>query len=145
MEALIIYGPSGSGKSTLAESVLDGAEYAVRIERDVIRAEVIPGFHENGWNGYKPFSPWEDVVTFYWHSEIYRAQELCRNIIISDTLCKKKERDKVKFLLETLGYEVEFFRMDTSLETCIKRDALRDNRSVGETVILQQFENLNKG
>lgn len=144
MKATIIYGVSASGKSTRAQNLLNRPDdYSWWIERDKIREYVYPNFSELGWRG--GFHPHlENIVTYEWHIEISKVVERKEDLIISDTLCKIQDRRNLKNLLEYLGYEIEWIRMDTLLDLCIERDKKRGIWSVGEDVIQRQWFNLMK-
>lgn len=136
-QAYVIYGPPGSGKTTYAKTLLYGLNPSIHIERDNIRSDI---YGLNSWADYKFSIEKEFVVDAVWKSLITRNVE---NIVISDTLCKKKDRKNLVELLKWLGYDIHMHRMSTNLEECIRRDALRGDRCVGEFVIKRMWENLN--
>ena len=147
MKALIIYGPSGSGKTTLAKkywkswSHSEGSPGVLHLQRDDIRFD----FLELGdYSTYRFNHKTEDIVDFYWKSSIYEALSNRYDLIISDTMCKLSDRNKIKLLLDFSGYDVEFIRMNTNLTTCIERDSSRGGFSVGEDVIKRQWEHFIK-
>lgn len=137
-KATIIYGMSGSGKSSEAVKILqDGA---VHIERDIFRFD--PEFLDLGnWKTYSLDQHTEYIVDAYWKYMIMKNSN--RDLVISDTLCKKNDRNKVIKLLEYLGYNVEVIYKCKPLEDCITDDAERGDFSVGGDVILKQWQQLN--
>lgn len=144
MKAFLIYGPSGSGKSSRAtDFIFDPCNnQPLWIERDIIRFQVL---RLGSWKEYKINQTTENIVDAWWKYNIIRASIENSNIIISDTLCKPADRDKLERLLLHLGYSVEWIRMNTSLEECILRDSKRGNMSVGEKVIRSQWDHFVKG
>ena len=140
MRANIIYGPSGSGKSTLAFMAHEINKGSVQIERDIIRFKVLK---LGDWETYHFNQRTENLVDAYWKHYIIDAHDWGQDIIVSDTLCSKKIRNKAIMLLQDLGYKVNLHQMQTPLEECIKRDAKRGKMSVGEDVIRKQWERIN--
>lgn len=142
MKAIIVYGPSGSGKSTKAVKLFsDTSELTAWIERDRVRFDIV-GL--GNWKTYKINQATENIVDTYWKFQVVEAAIMRRDIIISDTLCKPGDRDKLEVLLLHFGYSIEWIRMDTSLEECIKRDAGRGDMSVGENVVINQYNHFMK-
>ena len=132
--AWIVYGPPGSGKTTKARELIEGMESVFHLERDRIRFDILK---LGDWNTYR-FSPQKEyIVDALWKYCILRNEH--DNIVISDTLCKKADRENLIALLEWMGYDVKLVRMDTSLDECIERDKFRENLSVGEEVIKRMW------
>lgn len=74
----------------------------------------------------------------------HRLAELAkagRDVIISDTHAKKRDRKRIIRDLRALGYEVELVFFDVGEATCHRRNAGRD-RPVPATVIGQMAERL---
>lgn len=145
MKAYVVYGISGSGKSTKAEKLFYDVPcgYCSWVERDRIRGHIYPNFDEVGWTGgfHHHLEP---IVTYEWHVAVSEAVKQESDLIISDTICKIQDRRNLKNLLEYLGYEIKWIRMDTPLDLCIERDKKRGVWSVGEDVIQRQWFNLMK-
>lgn len=144
MRADIIYGPSGSGKTTRGVELLEISQNTVWIERDKYRSQIIPQFMRSGWTEYRPNRYWEGIVSGVWNHNFHLAIAGGFDILVTDTLCKIRDRQNLTDILTHYQYEVKFTRISTSMEDCIVRDSLRGNLSVGESVIHKQFENLNK-
>jgi predicted kinase len=73
--------------------------------------------------------------------KLYELARSGRNVIISDTHAKRRDRKRVIRELKALGYEVELVFFDIGERTCHLRNAGRD-RHVPEDVIAQMAERL---
>lgn len=148
MKAYVVYGVSGSGKSTKAKDIVyegfDAGISLLSVERDACRRFISPYFSEHGWSGEGFPAYLEEAVTHEWHFRVHLALNHNNGVIISDTLCKVGDRRKLKNLLEYLGFDIDWIRMETPLEVCIERDNNRGIWAVGEDVIRRQWENLQK-
>lgn len=139
MHCIIVAGAPASGKSTYARQWVE-AGY-VEINRDNIRFSVIdPG---GNWTTYKFNKKKEKEVTRIWFSRTLNAALMCRNIIISDTLCNKDKRQDVIDYCKDLGYTVDVLILNPSLEELVRRDKERGVFSVGEKVIELKYKELN--
>ena len=137
---IAVYGVSGSGKTSLARSMNKEGEFN-QLERDEIRQAL--GYLNNGWGGYDFCPEKEYAVTHAWHVLLQESLYNSQSIIISDTMTNIVDRRCLKFLAGQYDFDMEFIRMDTPLEDCIKRDSLRGGLSVGENVIRRQWKKLN--
>lgn len=133
-KAWIVYGPPGSGKSTEARALAQGMKSVRHLERDIIRFDVLK---LGNWNEYRFDPKKEYIVDAIWKYIVLNNDY--NDLIISDTLCKKSDRDNLVALLQWIGYDVELIRMNTSLEECIERDKIREGYSVGEEVIKRMW------
>lgn len=139
--AIVTHAISASGKSFWADAyVKDNANFK-EINRDIIRNLI---FKELNANEQFTWTDWdfknEPEVTKRHREEILKASKSKTNVIISDTNLIPKFNKQLETYLEELGFEVKHKWFDTSLETCLERDAKRDN-PVGEKVIRQQYGN----
>jgi predicted kinase len=137
--AVLIFGAPGSGKSTMGE---DYRKLGFKeLNRDNIRFGVVqPG---GDWTTWK-FNSIERLVTKIWDSAYEFYRDKCYDIVITDTNCKKGNRDALVRRLERDGYEVLQVRLNPPLEVLLERDQKRGKMSVGEGIITQMYENLNK-
>ena len=122
-------GLSGSGKSTRAKELL--AEYGngVRLNRDLLR-QMLHG--DAQWSG-KQERITKDVARAM-------AKHLLTNgkvgvLIIDDTNLHPSTVESWRSLAQECDAKFETIRMDTPLEECLRRDALRE-KPVGRHVIL---------
>ncbi|MGL4583638.1 MAG: AAA family ATPase [Flavobacterium sp.] len=139
MKAEILIGVSGSGKTTYAMIQTD---YTIVCRDDIRFGSVMP--NARGWKDYVFSDENEQKVTAIHTSQIDRCAELGQNLIVADTNLSKKNRRKLIQYLQEIGYEVELVIINLPLAACIERDAERGVRSVGEKIILQQWETLDK-
>lgn len=139
MKAQILVGVSGSGKTTYAMSMTD---YAIVCRDDIRFGHVMP--NARGWKDYVFSNENEQKVTAIHKGQIDRCAEIGQNLIVADTNLSKKNRRKLIKYLQEIGYEVELVIINLPLEACIERDAERGARSVGESIIRQQWETLDK-
>jgi len=123
---ILMQGLPASGKSTRACQLL--AEYgnAVRINRDLLRTML----HNDVWSGKK-----EDIT--FASARTLAAMLLTKDIvvIIDDTNFNASVVLSWKELAKECNAHFEKIAMDTHVDVCLERDALRD-KSVGRHVIV---------
>lgn len=140
MTKLIINrGLPGSGKSTQTfRDVVSDYEGTVRINRDDIRAMM----HKSVWLGKRT----ESNVVLMRDAMIRAACKANKATVISDDTNLSAEVVKhLASIGEFFGYEVEIRDFDTPLETCIERDAQREDKAkVGEAVIRKMHKDFFK-
>lgn len=145
MKCIITVGISGSGKSTWAElnakirNELSPTPCVV-INRDSTRWKLSGKQGWNGPNAYKFHSAVEDEVTELNAAVMINAAHDKKDIIIADTNLNPKTRNKLIAQCEALGYEVEIKEFPISFQEACKRDATRGIYSVGEAVLMKQWE-----
>lgn len=137
-QGTILVGVSASGKSSFA-----GMVSATEINRDAIRfGKVMPEAYS--WKDYKFTGANEEAVTRIAMEYFNEAVECGEDIIISDTNLSKKSRRKWIKDLQKAGYSVKIIVIHISIEDAIERDSHRRNRTVGESVIISQYEQFEK-
>ena len=119
-------GLPASGKSTRAEEIRKADGNCVRINKDLLRKML----HFNQWSG-KNEGLTRDAAR--WLAELFIAGG--KNVIIDDTNLNPGTVQSWVDLAKTLEAKIEYVRMDTSVEECIKRDAAREDK-VGKNVIM---------
>jgi predicted kinase len=130
----VLVGLPASGKSTLARKIVaKDPERTIRVNNDDIRKMF--------W-GHPHNSPRESLVKFIIDSIIQSASYSSLNIVV-DNLNLGGNINRYKAWAISHVYEFEVILVDTPIEECVRRDALREF-SVGEKVIRQfakGFEN----
>jgi predicted kinase len=131
-KVILMKGLPGSGKSTYAKALIEAhPEMYKRINRDDLRA-----MFDNGINtpqNEKFIRKVRDIL-------ITKSLEEGKNVVVDDTNLSDKNYNRISQLVREYNLKfsehvvVEIKEMDTSLEECIRRDALRAN-PVGEKVI----------
>ena len=138
--AIIVSGISASGKSTWADAYVKDNINTKEINRDMIRNIIFKELNPNKQFSWKLWSfKNEPEVTKRHREEILKASKSKNNIVISDTNLDKKFNKQLEDCLIELGFRIERKWFDVPLETCLERDAKRDN-PVGEEVIRNQFK-----
>lgn len=125
---LILQGLPASGKTTRAKEILAQCGNGVRINRDLLRTML----HFDVWSG-----PKEGVTR---HAARLLARSLLTEgkvglIVIDDTNLHPGILASWKQLAHDTESQYAVVRMDTSLETCLLRDAKRE-KAVGRHVIV---------
>lgn len=133
MKLTIIRGLQASGKSSLARSIvadtLANDKPAWIVERDALRA--MAGL------GTKP-GPYESVITQQQHGLIRLGLKQGNHVVSSDTNLAAKYVKALAEIADHFGAEIEVIDVDTPLEICILRDAIRGEaggHEVGSDVI----------
>jgi len=138
--AIIVHGISASGKSTWSDAYVKENINTVEINRDMIRNIIFKELNPKQQFSWKSWSfKNEREVTKRHRQEILDASNNKNNIVISDTNLDKKFNKQLENYLIQLGFRIEHKWFDVELETCLIRDAKRDN-PVGEEVIRNQFK-----
>ena len=121
---LVMQGIPSSGKSTYAKKFVGDYPSYVRVCRDDLRR-----MRGKYWvpNQEGMISAWED------HCVEEALKE--HNVIIDATNLNPKTISKWEALAHKFGAKIEYHMMETSLEDCVARDALRGDEMVGEKVI----------
>jgi predicted kinase len=131
-KVILMKGLPGSGKSTYAKKLIsENPEQFKRINRDDLRAMFDNGFisksNETFIRGIR------DLL-------IIRALESGKSVIVDDTNLSEKNLTRITQLVHQHNKAnnenviIEVKQIETSVEECIKRDALREN-PVGDKVI----------
>ena len=131
-KVILMKGLPGSGKSTYAKKIVDdNPEHYKRINRDDLRL-----MFDNGFNS----KPNETFIRSVRDLLIVKTLESGKSAIVDDTNLSEKNLIRISQLvqqhnkLHNENIVVEVKHIETSLEECIKRDALRE-KPVGAKVI----------
>lgn len=130
---IIMQGLPASGKSTKAKELVSDTS-GVRINRDLLREMM----------HFSVYSSDNEIQVI--NVEKVLAEEFLDigiDVIIDDTNLKKNTVDMWTAFAYLHHVSIVFIRMDTPLEECIRRDALRSN-PVGEEVIRKMHEEFNE-
>jgi len=157
-ELLLLIGESGSGKSTVAKDYV--AKGYVRVNRDDLRIELAPVLKDadfrlalqeekaikeagvvvpRNFKGGGSGRDFEDFVSKVEKARAAYALSQDKNVVVDNTHLNPNTVDKWRhFSNHKSAFRI--YRMDTSMEECIRRDALRTGVShVGRGVIERQF------
>jgi predicted kinase len=131
-KVILMKGLPGSGKSTYAKKIVDqNPEQYKRINRDDLRA-----MFDNSFNSKSN----ETFIRGVRDMLILKTLESGKSVIVDDTNLSEKNLTRITQLVhqhnksQNENVIVEVKHIETSLEECIKRDALRE-KPVGEKVI----------
>lgn len=124
---IIMQGLPASGKSTRAEELIREHGNAIRVNKDSLRTML----HFGKWSGKN-----EGITKDVARAVAAHSLVLGRTTIIDDTNLNEGTLQIWKDLAKSMGAKIQYERMDTSMEECIRRDALRE-RPVGREVITQ--------
>lgn len=127
---IILRGLPGSGKSTWAAQYLARHPRTARINRDTLREML----HGGAWSAGN-----ESLIVRARDVLITQALMLGWSVVVDDTNLQDYHLVAIRTLASVFGAGVEIVTMDTPLEECIRRDALRP-QPVGEVVIRQMAE-----
>lgn len=127
-KAYLMVGLPGSGKSTwIINNLTDDIPV---ISRDIIRYKL--GFTKGADRKAVLSKDKEEMVTLYEETMIHNHLAMGNDIVIDDINTGKYRKNMIKFLHDN-GAEVIGVRMNTNLDTCIKRrdgqisaDVMRD-------------------
>ena len=140
-KVIIMKGLPGSGKSTLAKKIIaQNPETYKRINRDDLRAMFDNGFTSQ--TNEKFVKKVRDIL-------ISKALEEGKSVVVDDTNLSEKNIRRITQLVEeynkkfTQNVTVEINELDTEIEECIARDALRE-KPVGEKTIRRMGNNFSK-
>ncbi len=123
-------GLPGSGKSTKAEEILKKDGNAVRINKDLLRTML----HFDKWSGQNEGKTQKAALTL---AKMFLILGNA-NVIIDDTNLNEKTLQSWKDLAKECRTKIEYHRMETSVEECIDRDYIREDKvRVGKDVIIQ--------
>jgi predicted kinase len=123
---LLLSGIPASGKSTLARKLVDDYGNLVRVNRDSLR-----GLFFNGkWTG-----PREKFIKYAERQIAKAALDFGYSVCVDDTSLLPRDRASWEQLAKDSGASFEFRALDTSLEECLRRDAVRGSKRVGPAVI----------
>lgn len=120
-------GLPSSGKTTKATELLKTIPNSVRINRDDMRAML---FKDLTWHG-----KFEETVVSLQREMVKHCLIHRHTVIIDDCNLTKRNTERWANLASEIGVKFEVFQLDTDVEECIKRDRLRNNKSVGFSVI----------
>lgn len=134
--AILLCGPPGCGKSTLAQMFKEDGYF--ELNRDAIRFSFVDP--RGDWTTYQFNSKNESTVQEVWNVTLNLYIKFRFNIVVSDTLCKRKDRNKLKNKFMKFGYDVIVVTINPSLQDLLKWDASRGNMSVGEEVVKMKKE-----
>lgn len=122
----IMIGLPASGKSTAAEATMIAHGNTIRINKDLLRTML----HFDKWSG-----PREGLTRDVARMIAKHFLSIGVNVIIDDTNLNKATVQGWRDLAKELDASIEYIKMDTSMEECIKRDRVRDKK-VGKHVIV---------
>ena len=130
---IILKGLPASGKSTKALEIIRKNPDAVRLNRDLLREMLffIKRDRKKGedWTGGK-----EKVTKKVQENLVKFLLSIHKSVIIDDYNLFKKGIDRYEQIALEGNHKFEVIELNTSVETCIKRDSKRSD-SVGEAVI----------
>ena len=158
-ELLLLVGEAGCGKSTIARKLVEEKGY-VRVNRDDLRIELAPlvkdaslrsvfqeevAIKEAGvfiprkFKGGVAGRDFEDLVAKVERARAAYALSLDKNVVVDNTHLNPNTVDKWRhFANHKAAFRI--YRLDTPMEECIRRDALRTGSAhVGRAVIERQF------
>lgn len=127
---IILQGLPASGKSTKARELCQPGKN-VRINRDLLREMLHFGFSLKEEDTVKKA---EAMIIKYFLNK-------GRDVIVDDTNLKDNTVKWLYKMAAECDSDVEFIKIDTPLEECIKRDAMRDN-PVGKGIIRHMYKQL---
>lgn len=127
----MLKGLPASGKSTWAK-----AQDAVRVNKDDIRAAMENYDHSKGH---------EKQVIKFRDSLIKGALLRGDDVISDDTNLNPYHEEQLRRIAEEYDADFEVIEFNTDIDTCIERDAARDEGHVGEGVIRGMFNKWLKG
>ncbi len=122
---IIMQGLPASGKSTRAEEILREDGNAVRINRDLLRTML----HFDKWTGKNEGNTKDAARTL---AQLFLGKGI--NVIIDDTNLHEGTVQSWVDLAKSLNAKIQYERLDTDPDECIKRDEGRQKR-VGKHVI----------
>lgn len=120
-------GLPGSGKSTRAEEIVREQGNTVRVGRDQLRTML----HFDRWTGRNERIT-KDVQMWM---VAYLLEVLDKNVIVDDTNIQASRIQAWRDFAKERNVKLEWVKMDTPLEECIRRDAMRE-KPVGKNVIV---------
>lgn len=129
-QLILTVGLPGSGKSTWArEWVAEDPTHRARVNRDdlrtMLRGELVWGDRDL-----------EEQVTAAQRATVRALLEAGISVVVDDTNLNPARRGALISIGQAAGADVLIHRMDTPIEECIRRDALRPpHQRVGEAVI----------
>lgn len=123
---ILMQGLPGSGKSTRAEQIVKEHGNAFRVGRDQLRTML----HFGDWSGKK------EAITKTVQTAVAKSLlDQGKVPIIDDTNIQPSRIAEWKRFAKEFNAEIEWVRMETPLEECIKRDMHRE-KPVGRSVIV---------
>ncbi|HVK05226.1 MAG TPA: AAA family ATPase [Armatimonadaceae bacterium] len=124
---LILVGPSGSGKSTFAARHFQPTQVLAsdRCRAMIVDAEASQSVNEDAF-----------ALLHYWLDLRLKHR---RFTVVDSTGLKPSARSKIVDIARRHHVPVFALALDVPVEECVRRDALRDERRVGEAVIRRQF------
>ena len=125
---IILQGLPASGKSTKARELSQPGKN-VRINRDLLREMLHFGFSLKEEDTVKKA---EAIMIKYFLNKGY-------DVIVDDTNLKDKTLKWLYKMAAECDSDVEFVKIDTPLEECIRRDAMRDH-PVGKGIIKYMYD-----
>lgn len=132
MKIIILQGLPGSGKSTWALAQCANDSNVVRVNKDDIRREL----RAQGWE-WSPLNEKKDVLPRR-DQRIEQALTAGCDVIVDDTNLLGGHIEHLTALAARHGADVEVKRFETSVDECIRRDALRvGDAHVGSDVIVR--------
>lgn len=127
----ILKGLPASGKTTYRRKLLaeHPGEYKA-VNKDELRAML-----DNGhWSKNN-----EKMVLELRDDIILKALDYGKHVIVDDTNFNPVHEMRIRHITEGMNVKIKFKDFNTKLETCIERDAQREN-SVGEKVIREMYD-----
>ena len=124
---LILTGPSGSGKSTFAHAHFKTSQI---LASDVCRRMILDDEAAQSAN--------EDVFALL-HDWISLRLKHRRFTVVDSTALKPSSRDNLIIIAQKHHVPVYVVGLDTPYDECLRRDAARLGRSVGEKVIKRHY------
>jgi len=124
---VIMQGLPASGKSTEAAAMLKKMGNGVRINKDLLRTML----HFDKWSGRN-----EDITRSAARmlAKGFLADDV--NVIIDDTNLNPRTLQSWVDLGKEMNAKTQVYKMPTTMEECLARDAVRGDDRVGESVIV---------
>lgn len=131
LKAWMMIGPPGAGKTTRAQKLAKKHNAHIISGDEIKKALCGASDCMIDWNDL------EDEI-------VARLEQVVGDpVIIDGTFCDLSSRQSITELLLQFGYQVSAVVVQTPLETCIIRNALR-TRYVPRWIITQMYENLQR-
>lgn len=133
---IIMQGLPASGKSTRAEEIVRQGGDSVRINKDLIREMLHFGrfTHRNEANTHGAAHA---LARFFLGQGV--------SVVIDDTNLNPKTREGWVALAKELGAKIEYERMDTKVEECVRRDMFRDKKVGKHVIVKMAMQRMNYG
>lgn len=127
---IVLRGLPASGKTTHARQLLRDHR-AVRVNRDLLREMLRFG-------EYAQHVEWRIIQVEGQIATYFLQQGL--DVVVDDTNLTERDAERWREVAEEAGADLDLVVMEASIEECVRRDAEREDRTVGEERIRQMAE-----